>query len=270
MGCGSTLGNLLRFASSQSRPFRFDVDLVGDTVFFVRREISPTAIIQDLKGYGHTFPEEYTTWDADVSNSCSHQRIVQYEFGGLRLLLRSETDGYLPSKESGQPVAEPAEERSSLLGALGSMSVGGNEMPSQGRNLELRMQGTVVSQDSVFDIKTRMLSPHKIYDMGEILPRLWMNQTPNFLLAYHRYGLFNKPTVKDVRSEIKNWETENASTLGKFHAILKRIVDTVRESDVHQVEVSWDGQGPLRITEQLGEGRRALPLNLCSHWESME
>ena len=115
MGCGSTLGNLLKFASSQPRPFRFDVDLVGDTVLFVRREISPTAIIEDLKGYGHTFPEEYTTWDADVANSCSHQRIVQYEFGGLRLLLRSETDGYLPSKEGGQSITKPAE-GSSLSG----------------------------------------------------------------------------------------------------------------------------------------------------------
>ena len=149
------------------------------------------------------------------------------------------------------------------------MSVGGNEVPSQGRDLELRMQGTAPPQDSIFDIKTRIFLPHKVYDMGEILPRLWMNQTPNFLLAYHRYGLFEKPTVKDIRSEIKKWEAENAATLGRFHAILKRIVDTVRESDVHQVEVSWDGQGPLRITEQLGDGRKALPPNMCNHWETV-
>lgn len=61
VGCGSTLGNLLRFARSESRAFRFDVDVIGDVVLFVRRENSPTELINDLRGYGHTFPEAYTT-----------------------------------------------------------------------------------------------------------------------------------------------------------------------------------------------------------------
>jgi len=89
VGCGSTLGNLLRFAgsSSLSKPFRFDVDVVGDAVLFIRKEKSPTELIQDLQGYGHTFPEAYTTWDLEVKNSCSHQRVVQYDFGGLNFLV---------------------------------------------------------------------------------------------------------------------------------------------------------------------------------------
>lgn len=40
------------------------------------------------------------------------------------------------------------------------------------------------------------------------------------------------------------------------------IGDVVLESDQKQCEVSWDGEGPLRITEQVGERRRALPTNL--------
>ncbi|OBT60337.1 hypothetical protein VE03_10357 [Pseudogymnoascus sp. 23342-1-I1] len=95
VGCGSTIGNLLRFARSESRPFRFDVDVIGDTVLFIRRENSPTELISDLRGYGHTFPEAYTTWDSEVRGSCSHQRIIQYEFGGLTFLIRTETDGYV-------------------------------------------------------------------------------------------------------------------------------------------------------------------------------
>jgi hypothetical protein len=96
VGCGSTIGNLMRFSGSLSKPFRFDVDMVGDTVLFVRRESSPTEIIQDLQGYGHTFPEAYTTWDSAVRNSCSHQRVVQYEFGGLKFLVRSVSPKFLP------------------------------------------------------------------------------------------------------------------------------------------------------------------------------
>lgn len=93
-GCGSTLGNLLRFARKFKHSFKFEVDVVGKTVFFVRRENSPTEVLHDVKGYGHSFPEAYTTWDADVKNSESHQRLVQYSFGGLNMIVRSESDGY--------------------------------------------------------------------------------------------------------------------------------------------------------------------------------
>src|SRR4051794_17772894 len=96
------MGNLLRFASSEAMPFRFDVDPVGDTVILVRRESSPKELIKDLRGYGHTFPEKYTTWDTEVKQSCSHQRIIHYGFGGLQFLLRSETDGY--PKQTGAEV----------------------------------------------------------------------------------------------------------------------------------------------------------------------
>jgi hypothetical protein len=100
VGCGSTIGNLLRFAGSTAKPFRFDVDVIGDTVFFVRRENSPTELIKDVRGYGHTFPENYTSWEPETRGSVSHQRIIQYEFGGLRFLVRSETDGYVRDPNS--------------------------------------------------------------------------------------------------------------------------------------------------------------------------
>jgi len=103
--------------------------------------------------------------------------------------------------------------------------------------------------------------------MEEILPRLWVNQTSKFLLAYHRYGMFNNPKVDDVRQLVVNWQKDNSALLGRFHAVIKRIVDVVRDSDEQQVEVSWDGQGPLLITKQIGEGRRALPSDLHYYWE---
>ena len=69
--CGSTLGNLLRFARNveTEKPFRFLVEVVGQTVFLIRRENSPTEKIADIYGYGHTFPEANTTWDADLKSS---------------------------------------------------------------------------------------------------------------------------------------------------------------------------------------------------------
>jgi len=95
VGCGSTLGNLLRFCAGIDKDFRFDIDRVRDTIFFIRKESSPTALIHNIRGYGHSFPEAHTIWEPDVKGSASHQRIIQYDFGGLKFLVRSENDGYL-------------------------------------------------------------------------------------------------------------------------------------------------------------------------------
>lgn len=260
VGCGSTFGNLMRFARSESRPFRFDVDVIGDTVFFVRRESSPTEVIADIRGYGHTFPEAYTTWDMGVRNSCSHQRIIKYDFGGLKLLVRTETDGYVKSCGTDAP-SRPSESgnKSSITEALGSMFIRSDEV-ARDQKLRLELKGKMIPQRQIFDIKTR--ASYKSFDMNEILPRLWLNQTPRFLIAYHTQGLFDNPEIKDIRQDVLQWERDNSAILARFHAVISRIGDVVRDSDSKQCEVSWDGQGSLLVTGQIGEPRRALPSDL--------
>jgi hypothetical protein len=256
VGCGSTVGNLLRFAGSQSKPFRFDVDVVGDTVIFVRRENSPTELITDLRGYGHTFPEAYTAWDSEVRNSCSHQRLVLYDFGGLKFLVRSETDGYVKDPRLDLLKMAQAAEPQNLEDALGGVTLGQSAVDA-GQKLEVRMQGRKITQGLIFDLKTR--ASYNQFDMDEILPRLWVNQTSKFLIAYHERGAFENPKVEDVGRQVLDWESRNSDLLARFHAIVKRIVDVVRDSEDQQCEVSWDGEGLLRITKQIGEGRKALP-----------
>lgn len=270
VGCGSTIGNLLRCAGSQLRPFRFDLNLVGDTLFMVRREKSPTEVITDLKGFGHTFPEAYTTWEAEVRSSCSHQRVIQYDFGGLRMLVRSEADAYI--KETNAPLPSKSlgsAKQPSLQDALNTMSVS-NRMPSvpPQQKFGIIMRGTEVAQSQIFDIKTR--ASYKPFDMNEVLPRLWVNQTSKFLIAYHQFGLFNNPQIKDVRQDVFGWQKDNFPILSRFQALLRRVFDAVRDSDSHHFEVSWDGesQGPLLITKQVGRGRRALPSDLAELWEN--
>jgi hypothetical protein len=265
VGCGSTIGNLLRFAGSQSKPFRFDVDVVGDTVLFVRRESSPTTMITDLRGYGHSFPEAYTTWDSDVRSSCSHQRIVYCEFGGLKFLVRSETDGYVKAPGLQRTNLARSTEPLGLDDALGTVSLGPRVI-DPGQELQVRLQGTKVPQSQIFDLKTR--ASYAPFDMEEIFPRLWVNQTSKFLIAYHKFGVFDNPRVEDVRERVLEWESSNSALVARFHATVKRIVDVIRDSGDQQCEVSWDGQGPLRITKQIGEGRRALPSSIVQSFEA--
>ncbi|KAF7879836.1 uncharacterized protein EAF02_008006 [Botrytis sinoallii] len=270
VACGSTIGNLLRFAGSLDMPFRFDADLVGDTVFFIRKGKSPTETIEDLRGYGHTFPERYTTWDRDVGGSCSHQRIIEYDFADLHLLVRSETDGYLKKQEPHATTSSGSEEnvQASIDQSFAKLEVGNTTAVSDSSKLELRMQGVKKSQSQIFDMKTRRHL--KTFDMEEILPRLWVNQTPNFLIAYHKSGLFDNPQVSNVKDKVLEWEKEHATLLSKFHVLLKRILEVIKDSKDDRVEISWDGKGPLRVTKQIGEGNRVLPSDLLQKWDDFD
>lgn len=104
--------------------------------------------------------------------------------------------------------------------------------------------------------------------MDEILPRLWLSQTPNFLVAFHKPRLFNRPEVKNVRKGVLQWEKDNSSVLALFHAVVERIVGVMLESDQPLCEVSWDGKGRLYITERIEEGNRALPPDLVELLEA--
>lgn len=65
--------------------------------------------------------------------------------------------------------------------------------------------------------------------MEDILPKLWVNQSSKFLIAYHEHGLFDHPKVANVRQEVVDWESSNSALLARFHAHVKRIVNVVNK-----------------------------------------
>lgn len=243
VGCGSTIGNVLRFANSTDRSFRLYAEMVGNTVFLVRTEISPTEVIEDVRGYGHSFPEAYTTWEPAVKGSATHQRLITYDFGGLKILLRYEGDGYLrdkvgddssPAQTAGFPTDNDhnLEEDDIIFQGLGRLKTSGN-FPSNAGNLSVKLAGCEVPQKAMFDLKTR--SSRREFDMEEIYPRLWLNRTPNFILAYHQFGNFHDIQVRDVAQELKGWEMRNSRSLYALRATLKEIIRAVKLSASHKV-----------------------------------
>lgn len=255
MTCSSILGNLLRFSRSIPSVFLFDAEMIGDTVFLIRKENSPTELLKDVKGYGYTFPAVYTKWDDGLEKSVSNQRIITYDFGGLQCLVRFGCDGYIKNPSL---ISRPANvvSRTDL------------SLPSE--KLQIELKGSEIDQAFIFGIKTRRLS-HKI-DMEDMLPKLWVTQTPGFLEVYYdKPGLFLDPQIRDVKPDIDKWERENASALRKFHSVLTRIRDVVGNDISGRVEVSWQGSGPLKITKAVaesGEVKRALPMDLAEQWRA--
>ncbi|OQE08830.1 hypothetical protein PENVUL_c008G05434 [Penicillium vulpinum] len=247
IGCSSTMGNLLRFALGQNKSFRILVEVLGQTVFFVRRENSPTEKIPDVRGYGHTFPEAYTTWSARVGGSKSHQRVMQYEFAGMQCLVRFEPDGFLPDlvPDTEETEEDPVSPKDSIdpEGALASLEEATisddisiiTEVSS--KQLETTKQGRRVPQCAIFDLKTRSQNRKDLNVLEEELPRFWVSQTQNFILALHGSGRFRDIRVQDVGDEVKQWEEAQQAGLGKFASLLQMIVAFARSVENGKLEI---------------------------------
>lgn len=264
VACGSTLGNLLRFVRCVEGKFRFIVEVVGSTVFFVRRENSPTEVIPGVRGYGHTFPEAYTVWPEETKGSVSHQRILRYDFAGLDCLVRFQSDGYLPdlipkeSKESTN-VESPKE-----LDDGFSKSTKGLE---QDKKLLLKHGGKRIPQAAVFDLKTRTIRKKDHDVLGAQLPRMWLAQIPNFILAFHNWGVFEEIHVKDVREDVITWEREQESTLRQLAGLLRMIVAFARGQPDGRMELYREEAGDkLELREVCEDVGRTLPVDLEDRW----
>ncbi|KAF1955357.1 hypothetical protein CC80DRAFT_564944 [Byssothecium circinans] len=275
-GCGNTIGNLLRFVRSMNKPFRFSVEAVGNTVFFIRKENDPKETIKGVVGFGHTFPEAYTTWESDVKGSESHQRLVQYEFGGLNCVVRFECDGYIgnlaksPSNDNSGPILEPKPKINDILESFENATVG-MTLPNTSESITIRTGGGVPSQDTIFDLKTRSGRYGKRFDLEDIYPVLWLKQIPNFIIAYHDgAGLFEDVQVNDVRQGVRQWENKHKADIQRLAVLLKKIVAIAQQSDTKLLDVYSPSVDRLEIRKQDGEGSHALPSDLMARWERAE
>ena len=101
--------------------------------------------------------------------------------------------------------------------------------------------------------------------MVEITPQLWISQTPNLVVGYHRKGIFDDVQLRNVKKDILNWEAANLTALRKLAYLIKKISTVVERSGSHNATVKYDGGAKLRITT--GEKKRALPDDLYALWD---
>lgn len=271
--CGSTLGNLLRFARGIDKAFRFHVEVVGETVFFIRKENDPKEVIKDIKGFGHTFPEAYTTWDHSVKGSETHQRIIRYEFGGLNCLVRFEGDGYIREASEAEDTVslKTHVNQGGLLEAFQDAKIGQslNTTGSKPDALKIKHGGSAVPQQSIFDLKTRSSRYQRTSDMSDIHPALWIKQISNFILAYHDgSGLFEDIRVQNVKNDVQAWARDNKDGIRRFASLLNEIVDFARSNASKLLEVYCPGADRLEIRSQYSDGVHALPVDLAEHWDN--
>ncbi|UKZ95691.1 uncharacterized protein TrAFT101_010513 [Trichoderma asperellum] len=269
VGCNSTFGNLLRFVRGVESTFRMLVEVVGKTVHLVRRENSPKEQMIGVRGYGHAFPDAYTTWAHDVQPSKSHHRIIRCRFGKLDLLMRQSSDGYIEEDNDKSPstaMPSPAidEDIANLLGDL-TIEPSPTKSTKIGQ-LEVVDGGQLTPQSSAFDLKTRSIKAIDRDTLGEELPRLWVMQIPNFILAHHKYGTFCNIEVSNIRDDIENWEKSHQADLRRLSALLHRIISMALEKEGTLLEIVRVQEGVLEIRERLPEAGVAFSTEVKEKW----
>ncbi|KXL51102.1 hypothetical protein M433DRAFT_8213 [Acidomyces richmondensis BFW] len=244
--CASTLGNLMRFVLGSHQGFCFTVQMIGKTAFFLRRELSPKDLIKGITGYGYAFPEAYTTWNADVKGSVTHQRIIKYRLGGKSILLRFESDGYI-GEHDGSKHQQTSEEPNYSIEDLLQLGLDSKKQDDSALPISVQRAGRIIPQPNVFDLKTRSYRKKDQDILADELPRLWVRQVSKFILAFHDTGVFNDVRVEDVGGRVQFWESENERQIRKLAEVFDRIIDTAMAVQSHKLELRSTGRDPGRM-----------------------
>lgn len=283
VACYTSLGNLLRFVLGKDKSFRVLVQAVDNTVFFARRENSPTEKLEGIKGHGHTFPEAYTTWDRDVKGSDTSHRILKYTFGGLRMLVRAEADAYLADEgtttlpASASPLTQPDASSSSSSSSLNQMISTLGPTPATSPPTSASKITTLTGpadqppQSKILEIKTRGIwKKGKEDTVAEEMPKLWLARIQNLVVAYHdrgRFGGVDGIAVRDVRQRVDSWEKGCAAReLAWFAALLHEVVGMVTARADGRVELCRTGMGSLEVREWGGDVGGLLSEEMKGRW----
>lgn len=269
----NNIRKLLSFASpspepgnNDHQPFAISVEVVKDTAIFCRQETASEEYIgpNEFRGFGHEFEKAYTS--VTLAGSTGHHRIISYRFGGLNMIVRHETDGYVGVSKQTSLTSSGKPDGDILSGMLGSLSLGPT-LPTSAK-LTVREEGQVVPRESTLEIKTRV--SHRRLEIADVAPQLWVSQTPKLVRAYHQKGIFTNPEWEDVSEDIKKWEDEHQEGLKKLSALIRKVIDAAKELGGNAI-VRYDGgivTGKLVV--QRANGKKMLPEDLYTKWEVKE
>ncbi|KAI8964530.1 hypothetical protein F5Y11DRAFT_88020 [Daldinia sp. FL1419] len=248
--------------------FTINIEVNKNTAIFSRDETATHEIIgpYEFRGFGHEFEKACTT--NKIVGSTGHHRIISYRFGGLSVIVRHETDGYVDTKAAPSSSTAKAQTASDLTSVFESLSLSPTNRnlgtTTKGSKLVVQQDGQVVPLESTLEIKTRV--SHKPLEIREVAPQLWVSQTPRLVRAYHQRGIFQIPKVEDVTAQIKKWEQDNQRHLRLLAALIRKIVNVVKDSK-ESVSLRYDRRERKLILTKLPR-KKMLPEDLYSKWDA--
>lgn len=259
----NNIRKLLRFVqASSSDAFEIQVEVAGGkTVLFTRVEPETTEAIRGFRGYGYNFKKAYTECQA---GNTGYYRVIRYRFGGMNLVVRYDTEGFIEKKGKAASLGDAQNVDDALAGSMKALDISrAGDTNANASALVVRPGGRPVDLSLTLEIKTRAAG--RLLDMAEVTSQLWIGQTPNLAIGYHRKGIFDDIRVRDMEDDIYRWEVANREVLSSLASLVRKIVALVKDSGHRNAILKYNGHEKLSIIRT--EQERMLPKDLYSKWE---
>lgn len=256
--------------------WRIEVELVGGTMFLTRFEERNTGWSNPGSGYGHEFEKRFLKYDTDLRNSLTHHRFVEYELGGMRCVVRFETDGYveLPSVQKDTAIATQnapkasnprPESQTDLEASMQAISLKNANAPLAKDSIAVIQRGHLTSEDSILEVKCLKHNPEKgINKLADYKVQCWISQTQHLFMGKHVDGVVSKVNRTDMREIFGSWEDEHQAQLQKMMTLIRGIkkvasstedgkccITADRKERPAKVRVFQSNAKPLKLSDEM-------------------
>ncbi|KAI9865692.1 MAG: hypothetical protein M1813_002150 [Trichoglossum hirsutum] len=267
---------LLDFINGDKSEFRIDVEVIGSTVLFSTWTERATVFVKKFVGYGREFEKAWTKTPAEAKGSVTHNRIVRYSLGGLKVVMRFEVDGCMGDDEN--PSQESTGTTDTWTTATSTRrSKRSHKKPGTPTNYTILGHGTLTAASRIIEIKTGPVG--KDLASPRNLAQLWFSQTPILCTGQYRRddgGAFSHVSVRDMlrTGELARWEELNRESLRRLVRLLERVREVVGKRKKREegrgkcVLVLPQGGRALRVYERDGGGGKGMgvPADLVERW----
>ncbi|KAJ5999039.1 geranylgeranyl pyrophosphate synthetase, partial [Penicillium sp. IBT 35674x] len=221
----------------RARRFTIKVKLAAQTAISRRDEITVFEAIpsHEFRGHGHEFEKKYTL--SQIRNGTSHHLMVSYRLGGLSLLVRHETDGYIWEPK---PVT-----KLTRVGPRKFVEPEACSTEKTAPKTKIQKLGHIVSRDPTLEIKTRSFKNR----LTTILKLIWR---------------FPTPRVQDVIAELKDWERAHQNDIKKLVALIQNIIRATRQYG-GCATILYDVKKDVLVVKK-AERKKMLPDDVYSRW----
>ena len=221
----NSLRKLFDFVSGHSGdPWRIEAELVEGTLFLTRWEANSLRIITGSlnSGYGHAFEKAFLKFEEDLRDSSAHHRIIEYEIGGMKWVVRYEADGYFNDKQENveSMVVGASQTYSEVTTVVERLSLESQPQPMLLEGVTVIQKGHLVSPESVIEVKC---TKGKGNQLKSKTPQCWFSQTRHFLVGRHQNGQVKHVTKTEMTHVFNNWEKTHQDELRKLTALVKEI-----------------------------------------------
>ncbi|RDX48823.1 hypothetical protein OH76DRAFT_630773 [Lentinus brumalis] len=222
------------------KEFRIDLQLGGKKTVLMHRWEKRTREIATppRSGCGINFERESTSPAKGCERSTGHHRIVQYDFDGLKMVVRFEVDACLPQPSGTTTRTSKSQQASTrttsgptdidsltdIMSSLNVASATSASPPSKAADITVIRAGTQVPQSSIVELTTRSEKYIDEFSWAEQYPQLLLSYTPHLFLAAHDRGTFERLIEHKLGSE----ELRNIENNARIQRSFRQLAATLR------------------------------------------